>query len=159
MSIFCLLYCLTFFFYVITNVSTVPNSNIEVDVYDITEGPIIEEAIEVVVVEEIPIQRVSAYNPVPRQTWGDPNVSSCGPNQARQIAVSRDLFFDENGEKHLCGTLVTIITYRGEVFENYVIWDTMHPRFENTVDIMIPNTNEAEAFAFGITTGVMIIHD
>lgn len=108
---------------------------------------------------KINVSRISAYNPVPRQTWGDPNVSSCGPNLEKQIAVSRDLFFNENGEKHLCGRSVSIVTDRGEVFSDYVIWDTMAPRFTNTVDIMIPNENEEEAFAFGVTTGVLIIYD
>jgi hypothetical protein len=109
--------------------------------------------------QELQMERISAYNPVPRQTWGDPNVSSCGPNQYRQIAVSRDLFFNDSGEKHLCGKRVSVLTDRGEEFHDYVIWDTMAPRFTNTVDIMIPNDNEAEAYEFGITTGVLIIYD
>jgi hypothetical protein len=108
---------------------------------------------------EIPIQRISAYNPVPRQTDGDPSISSCGPNKPNQIAVSRDMFFDENGRKHLCGTIVTVFTERGEVFENYVIWDTMNSRYSNTVDIMIPSTDESLAFSFGVTSGVMVIND
>ena len=52
-------------------------------------------------VEEITMKRISAYNPVPRQTTADPSTSSCGPTLPRQIAVSRDYFFDENGRKHL----------------------------------------------------------
>lgn len=106
----------------------------------------------------ISIERISAYNPVPRQTDSDPHISSCGPNLERQIAVSRDLFFDDNGRKHLCGKTVTVITDRGEVFEDYVIWDTMSSRYEKTVDIMIPNNNEVEAFTFGITTGTLVFH-
>lgn len=107
----------------------------------------------------IPLIRISAYNPVPRQTWGDHTISSCGPNIENQIAVSRDLFFDENGRKHLCGTVVTVITDRGEEFGNYIIWDTMNPRYTQTADIMLPHADEAQAFAFGITTGQLIIHD
>ena len=106
----------------------------------------------------IEVQRVSAYNPVSWQTWGDPNVSSCGPNQEKQIALSRDLFFDENGRKHLCGTLVTVITERGEVFENYVVWDTMNTRFKNTADIMFPEKDPTNALEFGVTSGVIIFH-
>lgn len=106
----------------------------------------------------IPLVRISAYNPVPRQTDGDPNISSCGPNLERQIAVSRDLFFDEYGTKHLCGTPVTVITDRGETFENYVIWDTMNPRYTNTADILIPTPDESAAFAFGVTPGILILH-
>jgi hypothetical protein len=108
---------------------------------------------------EIPIQRISAYNPVPRQTDDDPNVSSCGPNRPNQIAVSRDMFFDDNGRKHLCGKIVTIFTDRGEVFRNYVIWDTMNPRYNNTIDIMIPSEDESLAFSFGVTSGVMVINN
>lgn len=111
-----------------------------------------------VIVEVIPLVRVSAYNPVPRQTWGDPSVSSCGPNLERQIAVSRDLFFDANGNKHLCGTVVTVVTDRGEEFSEYVIWDTMHPRYTNTADILLPTEDESVAFAFGITRGQLLIH-
>jgi hypothetical protein len=119
---------------------------------------IIEEEVLEKPVIEIPLNRVSAYNPVPRQTWGDPNVSSCGPNLERQIAVSRDLFFDEYGNKYLCGTVVTLITERGEVFDNYVIWDTMHPRYTNTADILIPTPDESLAFAFGVSRGTLILH-
>lgn len=108
--------------------------------------------------QSITLDRVSVYNAVPRQTAGDPTVSSCGANLPRQIAVSRDLFFDSEGRKHLCGTVVSVITDRGEVFEDYVIWDTMAPRFTNTADILWHNNDEGEAYAFGITTGQLHIH-
>jgi hypothetical protein len=124
----------------------------------IFEVPVPDVIVNFLPYEVFEIGRISAYNPVPRQTWGDPNVSSCGPNLERQIAVSRDLFFDEQGRKHLCGARVTVVTDRGEVFEDYIIWDTMNPRFRNTVDIMLPHTDESEAFAFGITTGVVYIY-
>jgi hypothetical protein len=123
-----------------------------------------EPVIEVRAIEEeksgvvIPLVRISAYNPVPRQTDGDPNISSCGPNLERQIAVSQDLFFDEYGIKHLCGTPVTVITDRGETFEDYVIWDTMNPRYTSTADILIPSTDEALAYSFGISPGILILH-
>jgi hypothetical protein len=125
---------------------------------DLVEIPVPDVNVVVLNYETLPVRRISAYNPVPRQTQGDPNVSSCGPNLERQIAVSRDLFFDEHGRKHLCGTRVTVVTDRGEVFSDYVIWDTMNPRFRNTVDIMLPHKNEDEAFAFGVTSGVVYIH-
>jgi len=114
--------------------------------------------VSVSVRDSLEVTRVTAYNPVWWQTWGDPNVSSCGPNLERQVAVSRDLFFDEHGRKHLCGMVVTVITDRGEVFEDYVIWDTMNSRFTNTVDIMFNDTNPTEARIFGVTTGVIIFH-
>lgn len=97
--------------------------------------------------------RISAYNAVPSQTEGNPNVSSCGPNQPSQVAVSRDLFFDENGTKHLCGTTGTIVTYRGEIFD-VVIWDTMNPRFTESADILMTSIDSARQF--GITSGFLI---
>lgn len=136
------------------------------DVYTTVPSPEIIVTISQTKVQEkqeeeqlsILIERISAYNPVPRQTDSNPHVSSCGPNLEKQVAVSRDLFFDDNGRKHLCGKVVTIITDRGEIFENYVIWDTMSSRFSNTVDVMIPNQNEKEAFSFGVTTGTLVFH-
>lgn len=119
--------------------------------------PIPEISVEVL--DYLFVDRISAYNPVPRQTDGDPNVSSCGPNREKQIAVSRDLFFDDYGRKHLCGVTVTVVTDRGEVFTDYVIWDTMNPRFNNTIDVMFPHTNEYEAYDFGVTTGVLYFHE
>jgi len=88
--------------------------------------PIPEINVTIIEDEEIiDIQRISFYNPVVWQTDGDPSVSSCGPNVTNQIAVSQDLFFDDNGVKHLCGKTVTIVTHDGMVFDNYVIWDTI----------------------------------
>lgn len=106
---------------------------------------------------EVPLHRVSFYNAVPWQTDGDPNVSSCGPNIPNQIAVSRDLFFDENGSKHLCGVTVTVITDRGEEFRDYTIWDTMNARYTNTADILIDSVDEA--MVLGITTGRLLFYD
>lgn len=107
----------------------------------------------------VEVSRISAYNAVPRQTDGDPTISSCGPNLERQVAVSRDLFFDEFGTKHLCGKTVTVLTERGEVFEDYVIWDTMSERFTKTVDILLPTLDESVAFSFGVTSGVLYFYD
>ena len=116
--------------------------------------PVVEIPTPVV---EVPLNRISFYNAVPWQTEGDPNVSSCGPNRQKQIAVSRDLFFDENGRKHLCGVTVTVITDRGEEFRDYVIYDTMHPRYTNTADILIDSVEEA--LVLGVTTGRLLFHD
>jgi hypothetical protein len=140
------------------NATSIVHSEIEVPEFSVYVSIPIPEPIININRNPFNITRISAYNPVPRQTQGNPNVSSCGPNLERQIAVSRDLFFDEQGRKHLCGTRVTVVTDRGEVFADYVIWDTMNPRFRNTVDIMLPHTNEAEAFAFGVTSGVVYFH-
>ncbi len=108
--------------------------------------------------DAIPISRVSAYNPVPHQTDDDPELSSCGPTVERQIAVSQDLFFDSQGRKYLCGTQVTVVTDAGHVFPGYIINDTMNPRYTQTVDVMLPHTDEAEAFSFGIQTGHLIFN-
>lgn len=153
-TIFLFVYSLFSFYFLVAHTPEVDNpTEIPLPALDIR----IKEP-EVGFVDKIPLSRISAYNPVPRQTWGDPNVSSCGPNLERQIAVSRDLFFDEYGNKHLCGTIVTVITDRGEEFAEYVIWDTMHPRYTNTADILLPTEDEFVAFAFGITTGMLFIH-
>lgn len=109
----------------------------------------------------IPLKRVSFYNLVPEQTSPDPSTSSCGPTVERQIGVSRDLFFDSNRRKHLCGARVTVITDNGQVFENYVLNDTMHSRWELTADIVYPGVTEEDimaARALGVTTGTLIIH-
>ena len=115
--------------------------------------------IEEKTIDVIHINRISFYNPVSWQTDSTPEVSSCGPNKINQVALSRDLFFNEQGEKYLCGTKVKIITDDGEVFNDYVIWDTMNPRFTNTVDIMLPHDDHEVAFDKGITSGVLIIED
>lgn len=106
----------------------------------------------------VPLRRITAYNPVPRQTDGDPNISSCGPNLPKQIALSRDLFFNERGVKHLCGTRVTLVTSSGMVFHNYVINDTMNARFSETADVMFPGTDEADAIRFGAQDGFLVFH-
>ena len=111
--------------------------------------------------EIVELERVTAYNPVPRQTWGDPNVSSCGPNLDNQIALSRDLFFDA-GVKHLCGQAVLLISIdpvTDEIVDvrETVVYDTMHPRFTLSADVFIPSTDEREAFAWGVRRGVLVL--
>lgn len=103
------------------------------------------------------LERISAYNAVSSQTDDTPHISSCGPNKARQIAISQDIFFKE-GKKHLCGVRVSVYTSRGEYFKDYVVYDTMNRRYENTADILIDGS-VAEARAFGITDGWLVFHD
>lgn len=105
----------------------------------------------------VPLQRISAYNAHVAQTDGDPFTSSCGPNLPGQIAVSRDLLFNEAGSKYLCGRTATIVTSRGEVFPDVVVWDTMNARYTLTADILMDEYSDARAF--GITTGTLYIHD
>lgn len=110
-------------------------------------------------INAIPLDRISAYNPVPRQTDASPDISSCGPNLSRQVALSRDIFFDNNGRKHLCGRQVIIITDRGERFKGFTVNDTMNARYTNTVDIMFDTEDESTAWAFGVTRGMLIFLD
>lgn len=106
----------------------------------------------------IRLERVSAYNAVPRQTDDDPLTSSCGATIPRTVALSRDLFFDGEGHKFRCGQVVSILTDRGELFPNLTVWDTTHSRFFLTADVLWPNDDEGEAYEFGITGGWLIIH-
>lgn len=148
----------------VTVLGNLQKRNAEIKAMELYESmvvqlPVPEVSVEILPYMEIDLRRISAYNPVARQTDGSPNISSCGPNLERQIAVSQDLFFDDNGRKHLCGVTVTVVTDRGEVFEDYVIWDTMNPRYTRTADILIPSTDEARAFRFGITPGTLYFYD
>lgn len=120
------------------------------------------DVVEVVEVSRPPsllrLERVSAYNAVPRQTSADPSTSSCGPTIPGTVALSQDLFFREDGHKYRCGQRVTILTDRGEVFPNLVVWDTMNPRYSLTADVLWPNNNEDEAYEFGISEGWLVFH-
>jgi len=113
------------------------------------------------VLEAIELHRVTAYNPLPYQTDEDPYTSSCGPNRPDQIAVSRDLFFDEHGRKHLCGVEVTLIVYDSdgqvEAILNRVIWDTMNPRYNLTADVYLDHHDVDEALAWGVKRGALVM--
>lgn len=102
------------------------------------------------------VSRITFYNPVWWQTDSTPNASSCGPTVEKQIALSRDLFFDEHGNKYLCGVHVDIITKDGLILEDYVINDTMNARFTDTVDVMLPKDAVQEAFELGVKEGSVI---
>lgn len=113
------------------------------------------------VLAAIPLRRVTAYNPLPSQTDADPHTSSCGPNRPDQIALSRDLFFDANGRKHLCGAKVKVIIYApdGSVEDvmTRVVWDTMASRFTNTADIYLDHTDVEEALVWGVKRGALLL--
>ena len=68
----------------------------------------------------------SAYNTVPAQTSGNPNIGACGKLSAKNpsIAVSRNL-----RKKLPCNSKVKI---EGKV---YTVRDTMPPRWHNKIDI------------------------
>lgn len=88
-------------------------------------------SVEVRVLEWWAFPRVTYYNAVPWQTNSDPFTSACGPNREGQVAVSRDLFRSELS----CGDVISV-WLEGEHYGDFVVWDTMHPRFVNTLDIL-----------------------
>jgi hypothetical protein len=111
----------------------------------------------------IELERITAYNPVRRQTNADPSTSSCGPNRPNQIALSRDLFFDE-GRKHLCGVeavLISVNPLSGEVVDvrHAVVFDTMSARFNRSADVFMPTTDESSAWAWGVKVGLLVLLD
>lgn len=89
---------------------------------------------------------VTAYNSVPSQTLGDPNIAAWGDSlqpHIKSIAVSRDLL--ELGLKH--NTPVKI-----EGFEEvFLVKDKMHKRWKNRID-MYMGTDVEKAKAWGIQT-------
>jgi len=80
------------------------------------------------------------YHAVPWQTDSRPWEASCGrlaDAPGPVIALSRDLFFRENGSKR-CGEWVMVRLNTGHVIVG-VVWDTMARRFRRRVDILVPN--------------------
>lgn len=99
------------------------------------------------------IDRVSFYQAVPEQTDSDPNTAACGGNLGPwiQIAVSRDLL-----PLFPCGSLVRLQLDRpvaGIQWLDAVVYDTMNPRFRNTVDILVDVREPANRY--GITSGTL----
>lgn len=102
------------------------------------------------VLEHVPVERVTYYNAVPGQTDSTPNVSACGPNLERQVAVSRDLF---RRDLH-CGDVVKVWLDGEGYLGEFVVWDTMAARFTRTLDILTETS-----YAWGKTTGHLIVVD
>lgn len=107
------------------------------------------------------LERLTAYNPVSWQTDDDPDTASCGPTRPDGLALSRDLFFDATGHKHLCGAKVMLLvidpaTNKVEALEERVVWDTMHTRYEDTGDVFLDTLDEALAFEFGVKQGMVV---
>lgn len=82
------------------------------------------------------------YWAVPSQTDDTPHIASCGPLTeagAREgwhiVALSRDLFFREDGSKR-CGERVFVKLETGDTIWG-IVWDTMAPRFTLRVDILV----------------------
>jgi len=104
--------------------------------------------------------RVTFYQPVHGQTDDAPSIASCGPNREpwRQVAVSRDLFYTPDGHKR-CGETVEIVLDRPVVTASGVkvtvvrgvIWDTMHPRYRDAVDVLVGP--DEPALRYGVVGG------
>lgn len=109
--------------------------------------PILIPEPSVTIRESYEMSRISYYNAVPWQTDGDPNVSACGPNLDFQVAVSRDLF---RSQLH-CGDQVDVWIKDGYL-GRFTVWDTMHTRFTNTLDILTETS-----YGWGLTTGHVVV--
>lgn len=90
---------------------------------------------------------ITAYQPVPEQCDEDPLVTADGSRidlnsfPKNWIAVSRD-FLNEKGYKY--GDLVYIEVTKGNLVSGvYEIHDTMHPRWTNRIDVLIPPDEKA----------------
>ena len=95
------------------------------------------------------LERLSAYNGVISQTDETPTVASCGEARADGLALSRDLFFDAAGDKHLCGAKVRVLiidpeTEKVEAVETRTVWDTMDERFTKTGDLYFRSRKAAQ---------------
>ncbi|MEM7735857.1 MAG: hypothetical protein AAF267_08705 [Deinococcota bacterium] len=103
--------------------------------------------------EALSISRISFYQAVRAQTDDDPHTAACGRNIGPwvQIAVSRDLL-----QYFPCRSLVRIELDRpvaGVEWFDAIVYDTMNPRFRNTVDVLVSVREPARAY--GVTTGTL----
>lgn len=109
--------------------------------------------------KKIPLQRISFYTLSPDETDIDPETFSCGKidyEKYQVIAVSRDLFFGPNKEKHLCNKKAKIVFDTGEEIEG-IIFDTMHYRYKNSADVLVKDKNTA--FSLGVKRGNIVIFE
>lgn len=98
--------------------------------------------------------RATAYNSLPSQTWGDPNITATGePTRFGIIAASRDLI----GSDLPYGSLVRIRDQGGfgngrgagqfqETLDGqglFIVEDTMHIRKQQQVDVWFPELSTA----------------
>jgi len=99
------------------------------------------------------ISRITFYQAVREQTDDTPNIAACGRNLGPwiQIAVSRDLL-----QYFPCRSLVRIELDRpiaGIEWFDAIVYDTMNPRFRNTVDVLVSVREPASSY--GVTTGTL----
>ena len=93
--------------------------------------------------EDFTTVTVTKYNPTVKQCDLDPLITADGSyidtlklnnGELKWIAISRDL-----REKFHYGDTVIILTDSGEIDGEYVVHDTMNPRWTFRVDILSPN--------------------
>lgn len=99
------------------------------------------------------ISRITFYQAVREQTDDTPDIAACGRNLGPwiQIAVSRDLL-----RYFPCRSLVRIELDRpiaGIEWFDAIVYDTMNPRFRNTVDVLVSVREPARTY--GVTTGTL----
>jgi 3D (Asp-Asp-Asp) domain-containing protein len=90
------------------------------------------------------LRRVTAYNALPDQTSGNPDIAACGANRPNQIALSQDLFFLKNGGNR-CGERINIVLRSGRVIDG-IVWDTMNSRYHMAADILMGSVQRAIDF-------------
>ena len=100
---------------------------------------------------EISLSRISHYSLSIDETDNTPFLLSCGHIREVEkyrkegfliIAVSRDIFFDKSGRKFLCGKKGILKIENNKILK-VLIFDTMHPRYKNTADILVPTKEKA----------------
>lgn len=112
-----------------------------------TAGEVESPEPKAIVLDVVEFDRITYYQAVPEQTDSDPHISACGPNIQNQVAVSRDLF---RNTLH-CGDVLQVWGEHGYIGE-FTVWDTMHPRFDKTLDILT-----VEPYDWGRTAGHAVI--
>lgn len=121
---------------------------------------------------EVKVLRISGYTLHPAQTDSSPYVASCGSlipllrKNIKVFAVSRDIFF-KNGRKWLCGRRAVLRYGNGKV-EQGVVFDTMSPRYQRAVDVLVHRHGYSQAHLikvayteYGVTrtgTGTFIVY-
>ena len=126
----------------------------------------VPEALELLGVQPddtLPLDRLTAYHAVVSQTDASPAVASCGESLPNQMALSRDYFFDDAGEKHLCGAEVMVLVIDPETYtvlsaQERVVWDTMDERFAKTGDLLV-RADRVDADEWGVKEGIVVFMD
>lgn len=141
-------YLRTLFCIIIITIATVKeNTQFLIETTTIATKVLDSPPIKVSIKEHYEMDRITYYNAVPEQTDATPNVSACGPNIPNQVAVSRDLF---RKELH-CGDVIDV-WIQDQYLGQFTVWDTMNPRFKNTLDILTETT-----YGWGLTTGHVVV--